>query len=644
MTDGYIIFHLNLAFSSIEENKRKDVINNCYWPMLKLIENTNICIGVELTGWTLKQILIIDKKWVHKFKYLLSENKCELIGSGWSQLIGPLVPYEVNIWNHKIALEYYQKVLKARPTIALVNEMAFSSSLVDIYKEVGYKGFVMDRDNVKLALGLENENDIIPTHALGNNNISLPVLWSDSNLFQKFQRVVHKDITVKEYLEYIKEKIKNKKNKILPIYTNDIEIFNFRPGRFTTESSLDKLDEWERIELLLNSIKSFKSFSFNSPTNILKIINKSKKNISKISTIKYPIPVKKQLKYNINRWAVSGRDDLWLNTKCFQIYKHYINSKENNKQKWTNLCEFWSSDFRTHITETRWENLNKELFKFNKLSNFKIKKRPILKKINNYILLKDEENIYWEIKTKNISLLLNIRRGLTIKSLAFKSQNYDKVIGTLNQGHFDSIKYGVDYYSGGILVEMPLLREKNTDLDFVIPNVINLNNDLVLEATITNKNFTIKKIIKISLIEEKIELTYDFINFKRPVGIVRVGLLTFMNDFLENLQKIHCYNGGKKRESFDLNMNCEHGGAVSTFVSSTTSLGLSGGIIQLESKNNSLYFIWDNALCAAAPMFKFLNIGDKILSRLAFSLCELDDTTKANGHLLPFTFSISTKL
>ena len=191
---------------------------------------------------------------------------------------------------------------------------------------------------------------------------------------------------------------------------------------------------------------------------------------------------------------------------------------------------------------------------------------------------------------------------------------------------------------------MPLLREKNTDLDFVIPNLINLNNDLILEATITNKNFTIKKIIKISLIEEKIELTYEFINFKRPVGIVRVGLLTFMNDFLENLQKIHCINGGKKRESFDLKMNCEHGGAVSTFVSSTTSLGLSGGIIQLESKNNSLYFIWDNALCAAAPMFKFLNIGDKILSRLAFSLCELDDTTKANGHLLPFTFSISTKL
>jgi len=642
MTSGYIIFHLNLAFSSIEEKKRKDVIKHCYWPMLKLIENTNICIGVELTGWTLNQILTIDKKWVIKFKELLTKKKCELIGSGWSQLIGPLVPYEVNIWNHNIALDYYQKILNIKPNIVLVNEMAFSSSLVDIYKEIGYYGFVMDRDNVKLALGLENANDKIPTHALGNKKSSLPVLWSDSNLFQKFQRVIHKDITVSEYIEFIKNHINKDKNASIPIYTNDIEIFNFRPGRFTTESYLDKLDEWDRIESILTLLKQIKLFRFQAPSAILKKINNSKKNISKITSIKYPIPVKKQLKYNINRWVVSGRDDLFLNTKCFQIYKHYLESKVKSKKDWTLLCEFWSSDFRTHITENRWNTLLSELPKFTKNNN-KIQKN-IIKNLNNYSLIKDEENIYWEIHTNNISIILNIRRGLTIKSLAFKSQNYDKVIGTLNQGHFDSIKYGVDYYSGGILVEMPLLREKNTDLDFVIPDVINSNNDVLLEATITNKNFTIKKTIKISLLEEKIDFTYDFINFKRPVGIIRVGLFTFMNDFLKNMTKLNCYNGGKNIETFDIDMNCEHGAAVSTFVTSTTSFGLSEGFLQLESKNNSLFFTWDNSLCAAAPMFKFLHIGNKILSRLAFSLCELDDTTKANGHLLPFTFSISTKL
>jgi hypothetical protein len=642
MTDGYIIFHLNLAFSSIEENKRKDVINNCYWPMLKLIENTNICIGVELTGWTLKQILIIDKKWVEKFKYLLSENKCELIGSGWSQLIGPLVPYEVNIWNHKIALEYYQKVLKVMPTIVLVNEMAFSTSLVDIYKEVGYQGFVMDRDNVILALGLENKDDIIPTHALGNNIVSLPILWSDSNMFQKFQRVVHKDITVKEYLEFIKEKINNKKNKILPIYTNDIEIFNFRPGRFTTESSLDKLDEWDRVKLVLNLIKNLKSFNFESPSNIIKKINKEQKYISKITSIKYPIPVKKQQKYNVNRWSVTGRDDLWLNTKCFQIHKNYIITNNKNENDWIKLCEFWSSDFRTHITEKRWKKLVNELSDVNKIKKSESTKFIKKESKRNYVLLKDEENIYWDIKTKKISIILNIRRGLTIKSLGFKSQNFEKVIGTINQGYFNSIKYGVDYYSGGILVEMPLIRKKITDLDYVSPTLKEIDNCLVIKTKVQNDYFTFEKSIKISLINEEIHFSYNFINFNRPIGIIRVGLFTFLNDFLKNDLNISCFNGGKDEENFKVNMNCEHGAAVSSFVSSTTSFGMSGGFIKLKSKDKSLFFKWDTSECSATPLFKHLKIGENILSRLSFSLCEVDDTSKPLGRILPFNLTLST--
>lgn len=115
-----------------------------------------------------------------------------------------------------------------------------------------------------------------------------------------------------------------------------------------------------------------------------------------------------------------------------------------------------------------------------------------------------------------------------------------------------------------------------------------------------------------------------------------------MNDFLKNMTKLNCYNGGKNIENFDIDINCDHGAGVSTFVTSTISFGLSEGLIQLESKDNSLFFTWDNSLCAAAPMFKFLNIGNKILSRLAFSLCEIDDTSKANGQLLPFTITISS--
>jgi len=149
---GYLVFHLNLAFSSIEEETWADVIRTCYHPLLDLIEKTGIPIGIELTGWTLKQIERIDIAWVERFKALLNSDSCELIGSGYCQIIGPLVPYKVNEWNQKLGIDAYKQILNHRPKIALVNEMAFSSSLVDLYNQFGYIGFIMDRDNIKLAL------------------------------------------------------------------------------------------------------------------------------------------------------------------------------------------------------------------------------------------------------------------------------------------------------------------------------------------------------------------------------------------------------------------------------------------------------------------------------------------------------------
>ena len=79
---GYLIFHLNLAFSSVEEESRGSVIQDCYHPLLNLIEETKIPIGIELTGWTLNQIYQIDRNWVKRFNKLLKSGACELIEAG----------------------------------------------------------------------------------------------------------------------------------------------------------------------------------------------------------------------------------------------------------------------------------------------------------------------------------------------------------------------------------------------------------------------------------------------------------------------------------------------------------------------------------------------------------------------------------
>ena len=641
MVSSYIIFHLNLAFSSIEEEKRPIVIKNCYWPLLQLVEKTNICIGIEITGWTLEQIQKIDRKWVLKFKELLQAKKCELIGSGWSQIIGPLVPYEVNLWNQKLAIEYYKKLLLTIPKIVLVNEMAFSTSLIDIYSEVGYEAIVMDRDNIRLALNIEStDNCEMPNHAKGNieDNV-MPVLWSDSNLFQRFQRVIHKDISEQDYFDYINTTIKKRDSELLPIYTNDAEIFDFRPGRFTTESTLDEFVEWDRIHDILIKISHIQNVNWVSPTKAINLIKKEKINAKKLSSIKFPIPVKKQLKYNINRWAISGRNDLWLNTLCHKKSKYLIDNKIDNKEDWKKLCETWSSDYRTHITEKRWANLlNNNLILEEKKC---IKESKLSTKSDHFKITKDLDKINWLIESKSIKLKLNLRRGLTISSLAFKSNEFEPIIGTIPQGYFSSIKYGVDYYSGGVILEMPLERKKVTDLDRVNPIVEYGINYMKISVQIKNEYFVLNKSIKIFENEDTVELAYDFNDFERPVGVLRVGNLTFLEGLLKDKINIYCNNGGASLETFDVSEECEHGEAVSSLVSSTTSLGSAGNKVIIKSKIMGLDIEWNPHECAAVPMFKYKKIGNKILSRLTFSVCELDDTTKKGGKLLPFKFKIS---
>src|SRR6185369_8143306 len=116
----FAVFHLNLAFSSIEESERATIIERCYWPLLSLAA-AHGPIGIEATGYTLEEIESRDPAWISRFRGLLASGKCELIGSGYAQLIGPLVPAPVVTENLGLGNQIYGSLLDARPKLALVN-------------------------------------------------------------------------------------------------------------------------------------------------------------------------------------------------------------------------------------------------------------------------------------------------------------------------------------------------------------------------------------------------------------------------------------------------------------------------------------------------------------------------------------------
>ena len=115
----YSIFHLNLAYySSIEEELRPEVIRRCYWPLLELTRRLHIPCGIEASGYTLEAIAALDPGWIDELKDLTSMGSCEFVGSGYAQLIGPLVPDEVNRVNQRLGHEVYERLPRISPLVS----------------------------------------------------------------------------------------------------------------------------------------------------------------------------------------------------------------------------------------------------------------------------------------------------------------------------------------------------------------------------------------------------------------------------------------------------------------------------------------------------------------------------------------------
>jgi hypothetical protein len=55
-----------------------------------------------------------------------------------------------------------------------------------------------------------------------------------------------------------------------------------------------------------------------------------------------------------------GRDDIAINAACQRIYAA-LKKQGAPDADWRELYRLWASDFRTHITEARWQNYCRDL-------------------------------------------------------------------------------------------------------------------------------------------------------------------------------------------------------------------------------------------------------------------------------------------
>ena len=655
MLQLYNFFHLNLAYSAISEEDRSQVIEHCYWPLLRLARDRDLPFGIECSGYTLETIAAIDQNWIRELASLVNGGPCELIGSGYAQVIAPLVPPEVTSANLRIGNKVYQDLLGTRPKLALLNEQAFSAGLVPLYREAGYEAIIMEWNNPSREHpDWDPEWRYLPQRAKGTGGAEIGLIWNKSIAFQKFQRYAHGELDLDELINYVASH-QALHPRAFPLYGNDVEIFDFRPGRYMTEASIQIEGEWKRIDAFYAALLQMPGMCFIRPSEVMKLQDQpGAGQCLELSSAAQPIPVKKQDKYNVVRWAVTGRDDLSINTKCRQIFVAMQKSSAASEEDWRELCYLWSSDFRTHITDKRWMAYQRRLSKvvkrwcrdeIGKASSEPVQ-TPVLfsAQCARPSLEIDRRGHFLEVRGERIEVRFNCLRGLALDSFTDKALAQYPVCGTLHHGYFDDIRWSADFYSGHLVFESPG-HAKITDLNAVEPKVFETENGLCIEASIPTPLGAIEKRWIIDDTEGRLRLTQRFHWVENVLGSLRLGHITLLQDgFDSNDLRFRTHNGGVDFESFEIkNHELSYGRAVSFLVSANQAIGMTEGVVELGDSRYSVVLECDTNQAAVIGLVVSHNIKGRRLTRLIFSARELDDTSKP-APLEKFCFDMTMSL
>lgn len=617
----FALFHLNLAFSSVEEEERDDVIARCYWPLLKLAE-AHGPIGLEATGFTLEEIARRDPEWIGRARALVSVGLIELIGSGYAQVIGPLVPARVTEANLRIGNRLYESLLDVRPSLALVNEQAYSAGLVGLYLDAGYRAILMDWDNPAAHHPeWSEETRHLAQHVLGSDGRSIRLLWTSTVAFQKLQRLAHGDIALEDYLGYLRSR-RGKSSRTLCIYASDAEIFDFRPGRYKTEEQCSG-GEWLRLGEAFAALAREPGMRWIAPSAALTAISHARaERILKLESAACPVPVKKQRKYNLSRWAVTGRDDLGINAACERIYRGMM-AGEADETTWKELCYLWASDFRTHITEKRWAAFCARLAAVEARWSCGA---PALAFAPDTPAI---ESRHIEIETPVLSARLDRRRGLAIQCLRFAG-HARAAVGGLPHGHFDDIALQADWYTGDCVFEAPG-EHKITDLEWCEARIAaESDGSIVAHARIETPRGPIEKTLRFHGDKPRVDfdLVFDWQDWGR--GSLRLGHITLLPDAFdwEKLSLV-THNGGHEAEAYPLSgETVEHGAPVSFLVSSSFGLGMTEGWAELSDAKIRIRVEVDRATAPLLGLLTHRPVSGSLFCQLMLSALELDETRK----------------
>jgi hypothetical protein len=275
------------------------------------------------------------------------------------------------------------------------------------------------------------------------------------------------------------------------------------------------------------------------------------------------------------------------------------------------------------------------------------KKINIIKK-NNFYEIKSSKKIFFDqektllfVNTSKIKMVLNLRRGLAIDTLSFKSHNFIPIIGTVHRYKTNSIYEGADFYSGNITHEIISKMLKITDLNQVSPKIYEDKSIIKIYSTQDLKYSKITKIIELEKNSEKVIINTHYTSNEKNIGSMKINNITFLNI---NKKRIiySCNNGGKGNKKYELKKYFDQSLPPNKFVSISNGLGCTDSKLNFLIGKNNVNFEWDNAENYVLPSLQYKKINGQKILRIFYCNQEYDETSHPIKSSYNFKLDINT--
>ena len=621
---AYVLFHLNTDYSSISVSQLPSVISSCYEEILNLQDSLSIPLALEMTGSTAQTILELRPGLIERIRERIAEHKLAIISGGMHQIIGPLVPPEVTLRNHQRGIDLLGQIFGSAPEIVLPSEQAISEGSLAVLAKADYRAIIADIDN----FGTSYEDN------LSNSSADVTkIVWASSSIYQWVQHYVHGDISLEEILSRIEARMTlYESNCPFPLYSGDAETFGFRPGRYLSEGQIKVREEWTRFAQLIETLRDNHNFVFTSKLGPQSGQVDDKNGLKNPSLPWEPIRVKKQPKYNVSRWAVSGRGDFELNAYCRHKFEELITSEKTTLEDWNRLLRYWSSDFRTHITDERWAELMQEIGldshpSVHLVSQIGSPSRPLPPEVV-------DQSRFVKISTADFDVTIDKNRGLAI-SRVVRHGSDTSIFGTVPHGTFLRTDLSPDWYSGNLTLQIPG-QQQITDLSRCEAKISLDGSKVNIGTSMPFSNGLLQKVLTIDLLSSEICVSYHLPRLVRN-GSLRLGYLSMLRPSDDNLALTYTtHNGGFFAERYEVTKEeFDMGASVNHLVSARTGIGMTGGWIHFRRHDISeqLLLRYNPSSNPFLGLLSNYSSREGTLTKFCLSAMERDETLKPEGFL-----------